>query len=258
MERPPYSPDGADGLTGETETTGRYLVLFEEDAVPAAVRALKESAGIVATTGESDAAVVSAEELEQSDAVVFDELGVAVVQADPEQIQALGARAADKSAIAAIEPERVVYALASWTAPTGSAAASNPVVSLSADYLRGYRNAVLHLTSPEALTEATVAPAPRALDESQATWGLQATNAVASRFTGAGVRIAVLDTGIDLTHPDFAARDVVTESFVAGEEVQDGHGHGTHCIGTAAGPLHPRTLPRYGLRSKPRSTREGS
>jgi subtilisin family serine protease len=29
--------------------------------------------------------------------------------------------------------------------------------------------------------------------------------------------------------------------------VQDGHGHGTHCIGTACGPKQPQVLPRYGV-----------
>jgi subtilisin family serine protease len=29
--------------------------------------------------------------------------------------------------------------------------------------------------------------------------------------------------------------------------VQDGHGHGTHCIGTACGPRVPDQLPRYGI-----------
>jgi subtilisin family serine protease len=68
-----------------------------------------------------------------------------------------------------------------------------------------------------------------------------------SRFTGKGIRVAVLDTGFDLTHPDFAGRKITAQSFVPDEEVQDGHGHGTHCIGTACGPMHPHRLPRYGV-----------
>ena len=34
---------------------------------------------------------------------------------------------------------------------------------------------------------------------------------------------------------------------MADEEGQDGHGHGTHCIGTACGPKQPGQLPRYGI-----------
>ena len=80
------------------------------------------------------------------------------------------------------------------------------------------------------------------------TWGLGVTKAAASRLSGRGMKVAVLDTGLDLGHPDFAGRNIVSRSFVAnerGEElpVQDGHGHGTHCIGTACGPRAPFRAP---------------
>ena len=55
-------------------------------------------------------------------------------------------------------------------------------------------------------------------------------------WAGSGIRIAVLDTGIDLGHPDFAGRVIASQSFIPGQPVQDGHSHGTHCAGTAAGP----------------------
>ncbi|AOS64261.1 S8 family peptidase [Actinoalloteichus hymeniacidonis] len=56
-----------------------------------------------------------------------------------------------------------------------------------------------------------------------------------SGFTGAGVRVAVLDTGYDTTHPDLADKVVAAESFVPGLTVQDGEGHGTHVASTIAG-----------------------
>jgi subtilisin family serine protease len=41
---------------------------------------------------------------------------------------------------------------------------------------------------------------------------------------------------------------VQSKSFVQGEAVQDGHGHGTHCIGTALGrKCPPAGRPRYGV-----------
>ena len=79
------------------------------------------------------------------------------------------------------------------------------------------------------------------------TWGLQAIGVQDSAATGAGIRVAVLDSGFTSDHPDFADRDVEVRSFVDGEDASDGHGHGTHCIGTACGPRNPAQGPGYGV-----------
>jgi subtilisin family serine protease len=86
-------------------------------------------------------------------------------------------------------------------------------------------------------------------DESQATWGLQVTNVLGTQFTGKGVRVAILDTGLDFGHPDFQdGRVKGHQSFIQGESDQDDHGHGTHCAGTACGPLTPSNGGRrYGI-----------
>ena len=92
-------------------------------------------------------------------------------------------------------------------------------------------------------------PAPGAglEDDDMFTWGLRASAADATSATGGGVRVALLDTGLDLDHPDFAGRAITSRSFVAGAPVQDGHGHGTHVIGTACGPAEPPQGRRYGI-----------
>lgn len=68
--------------------------------------------------------------------------------------------------------------------------------------------------------------------------GLFAVGAHTSPFTGQGVIVAVLDTGIDEMHPAFANTELVAKNFTAdgGEaDVADNHGHGTHCAGTICG-----------------------
>ncbi|MCX2180549.1 S8 family serine peptidase [Streptomyces sp. SKN60] len=62
-----------------------------------------------------------------------------------------------------------------------------------------------------------------------------APEAWAAGYTGKGVKVAVLDTGVDVNHPDFAGLIDGTTSFVPGEGVTDVNGHGTHVAGTIVG-----------------------
>jgi len=85
-------------------------------------------------------------------------------------------------------------------------------------------------------------------------WGIfkiRAPEVWALGYTGQGVRIAVLDTGVDITHPALAGKmltlDPTSPYYPGGWMEFDGagnpvlstphdtHGHGTHCSGTALG-----------------------
>jgi subtilisin family serine protease len=68
----------------------------------------------------------------------------------------------------------------------------------------------------------------------EAAWGIEAVAAHLSRFTGKGVKVAVLDTGIDAEHPAFKGVDFTFKDFTL-EGQPDIHGHGTHCAGTIFG-----------------------
>ncbi|TRW47393.1 S8 family peptidase [Georgenia yuyongxinii] len=78
--------------------------------------------------------------------------------------------------------------------------------------------------------------AGQAVDRSPgpSTWGVRAVGADVSPRTGAGVTVAVLDTGIDAAHPAFVGVDLVQRNF-AGTGDGDHQGHGTHCAGTIFG-----------------------
>ncbi|MFB7293291.1 S8 family serine peptidase [Actinacidiphila glaucinigra] len=53
--------------------------------------------------------------------------------------------------------------------------------------------------------------------------------------TGKGVKVAVLDTGVDAEHPDLVGQVGNGISFVPDEDLADNNGHGTHVASTIAG-----------------------
>jgi subtilisin family serine protease len=201
--------------TGEREvqTTGRSVVVFGDDARgdrAAIVSALTSLTGITSVVGTADfrSGALDPDAVTSAEAIAFDALGIAVVARDPSELRTLlASEGAADAGIVAIEPERILYAIETEPA------------------------------EPEA----------QIVDDADFTWGLRATAVDATTATGAGIRVAVLDTGFDLEHPDFAGRAITSQSFVAGEPVHDGHGHGTHTTGTACGPADPPVGRRYGV-----------
>lgn len=61
--------------------------------------------------------------------------------------------------------------------------------------------------------------------------------------TGAGIKVGIIDTGLDYTHPDLAGKYVDGYDFVNGDpDPMDDHGHGTHVAGTIAAVMNETGL----------------
>jgi subtilisin family serine protease len=65
-------------------------------------------------------------------------------------------------------------------------------------------------------------------------WGLEVTGVDRSPYSGRGVKVAVLDTGIERDHPAFAGVNLIEQDFTDTGN-GDHQGHGTHCAGTIFG-----------------------
>ncbi|KAI8835495.1 peptidase S8/S53 domain-containing protein [Chytridium lagenaria] len=80
--------------------------------------------------------------------------------------------------------------------------------------------------------------------QANAPWGLRrlvkadlplATLYTVNPSAGAGVDSYIIDTGIEIAHPEFAGRARIGASFSSDRNDVDGNGHGTHVAGTVGG-----------------------
>ena len=162
--------------TSPVGLTGRTVVLFAEGSEEAGARGITAAIGAeVDDTRSAPDGMLTGKAIERGRALLVSEPGVAVIDARPEQLEALSA--AERDAVLAIEPERTVYAQADPGPPRLPSPAAG---ALSPDYLRGFRDAadaVLRagaLARGPGLDSPPEAGPPAPVDESQATWGLQA------------------------------------------------------------------------------------
>jgi subtilisin len=217
---------------GDTTKTGRYLMTFREGAVASGIKALRTKHSLrLASAADFDNHAVRFEETAGADAVVFPEIGVALVGTEAATARGLtrAAFAAEQDDGHSVDPEYFMFA--SQIAP--------------ADYLKGVIRTAEMIYAD--LGDATFPVGEVSAQVLGATWGLSACKVPPSNFDGNGIKVAVLDTGFDLGHPEFTGRSIVSNSFV-GQPVQDLHGHGTHTTGTACGPQAPvGPIQRYGI-----------
>lgn len=224
--------------TGSGLYTGRQIVTFKPGAHQAAVANFSAVGSMrVASAADFDSHAVEFGELGDATMLVFPEINAAVMAApavtDPAVARLTAATEAD-SPILAVEPETFLFPSEDWQ-----------------EYLRGFAAAADRIhrdLGTLGVGAARRAPLPHEEEAATAvaTWGLAATQATTSHYSGRGIKVAVLDTGFDFNHPDFQGRAFTSQSFITGQAAQDGNGHGSHTTGTACGPRAPIGVPRYG------------
>jgi len=201
--------------------TKRWIVTFKptvkQAGREAALAALNVTASAhIASDGNTDN--------EYSAAVV--DLPAGRTLAKPQLSALAGAAAAGD--IVSIEPDQRVK----WV--------EQAAVSFQATPFNGA--AFQNLKFPKAGQFAAANPArfEHAALRNEITWGVNRVHAPAAWDTteGAGVKVAVIDTGIDLSHPDLAGKvdggySALTKTEKP-EDYQDDNGHGTHVSGTIA------------------------
>ncbi|MFL6463624.1 MAG: S8 family serine peptidase [Bryobacteraceae bacterium] len=219
---------------GDPAKTGRYLMTFKEGATEAGMQSLQSEHGFkVANARDFTDQAVSFEQAGDAESLVFPEIGVALVSGEAASARSMTAETsiAQDSPVQSIDPEYFMFATQIH----------------AADYLKGVVRAAQTIYADLGGEEETAVANGVSPEVSGVTWGLTACKVPPSHFDGTGIKVAVLDTGFDIGHPDFVGRSFVAQTFV-GQPVADLHGHGTHTTGTACGPKAPAGLiQRYGI-----------
>jgi subtilisin family serine protease len=252
-QSPLLNPSSAQSTSGNAQGldprlyTGRVIVSYPKGMMPAGIQALANNSGMktssIASASDFQPGLLRvAQVLQQSAAVRFDELDTMIVN-DPRQLQGLSPASAGSAPMPKVSPERYLF-FANLGPPAGVGGVSPGDLKALMDSLQQLLQRMGSGTSPGQPGTGPVKPADASSspskgpfqDSNTTTWGLQAVQAVSSSFTGKGVRVAVIDSGIDQNHPDFANRaaGLTTATFV-NESVQDIDGHGTHVAGTIGG-----------------------
>lgn len=206
-----------------------YVVLLDK-GTKAALRAVEKEFNVrIATSDDLSSEVRSFHILSQKNSVFYKNIHVVVMQnVDPEHL--MHALHQEASPVCYFEKEKMFV-------PVNSENVFNALKT----HAEALQSSILEL---EELLLAKPGHQPVAEME----WGLKAIGLEKTQYTGSGIDICILDTGFDISHPDFANRDIEGKSFVQGEDWnRDVHGHGTHCAGTAAGNKRLDNGKRYGV-----------
>jgi len=195
---------------GDTPRLGT-VVRFTPQAAGTGIRKLESGGFRVASSRDFRSAAAVPNNFGGADVQYFERFGIAIVRHDGARLTPLVEQAMRERVVTSVRPEVRYRALAEVRRSEA------PVTSLAQ------------------------------FDETSVTWGLEVSKVALSTLSGAGIKVAVLDTGLDSNHQDFRGRSITKKLFATNSSETDTQGHGTHCIGTACGSQRPTSGPRYGI-----------
>ncbi len=224
------TPNPPQLLSSRPKFTGRRLVKIDPEASHQTIssRAKNASIRLASFSDYSEGHEDFTRAFEDSDGILFDGFRIAIVNENrDDRVKKLTESSKTKNTFFYSEPERFVYAI------------QNINYLSSKDINTGSEVQVKDSNGSKTGFNFN--------DDGTASWAIHAIKINESEYSGKGVNIAILDTGFNITHPDFSGRSITVRSFISGEEVNDLNGHGSHCTGLAAGNINHVTRMRYGV-----------
>ncbi len=210
--------------------TNRYIVLLENQAKKSLSSIEKEFSVSVTSSEDLSKNKRSFDIIDGQNAVLYKNLNVVVLDNITEQ-QLQDALNNSKSPVVGYELEREFVTAGE--------------IELIAELKKNVENVQNKIAELEKFIQNK--PIPQQT-ETKLEWGIKAVGVQNTQFSGKGIDVCILDTGLDISHPDFQNRNIEGKSFIEGEVWdKDPKGHGTHCAGIATGNLRMDNGNRYGV-----------
>ncbi|MCD9619257.1 S8 family peptidase [Chryseobacterium gleum] len=210
--------------------TGRYIVLLKDQQKTSLKKIERELEVSITSSEFLSKENRSYEVIDQDNGVLYKNLGVLVVD-HMDEAQLKSAVKDESNSIVYYEKEREFF-------PADELQLINELKKQSAGLAEKISELEKYMISK---------PLPQK-SFTEMEWGLQAIGLENTHYTGKGIDICILDTGLETSHPDFSSEEIEGKSFIDGEDWnRDPNGHGTHCAGIAAGNVRSDTGKRYGV-----------
>lgn len=175
--------------------TGRYLVTAKEGAAEHGLKSLSAMGMRIADARDFSDEAATLESAGDADGMHYAEIGVTLVSASAAAERSFGAQMESVAgdAVESVDPEYFVFALGD-----------------TSEFLRGFLRATETIAKEIGGMPKELADAEEEALVLGATWGLNACRVPSSPRSGSGIKVAVLDTGMDLGHPDFAGCSIIS------------------------------------------------